>query len=428
MHSPADTIRIHVERGLRVLALLVLAYAAWIASRPATDAAERASSADLRASLQRWTAAAPSRVHVELDAPPHNEERAWLRALRRAGTPVSWSGRDLHPLALEVASAVDPLGGTMIWLAAPSGARVALSDAIAPIDTLVATGGGGTALAPATSGRLTAAMGGQRAVARVRDSIASRRILVLGGVSWEAKFVITALEEAGWPVDARLTLAPGIAVSQGRPGALDTARHAAVIVVGTVTPGDAAGIARYVRSGGGAVLAGSTSMASLASLAAGRMGARVRPASLTFADDAPRRALGFLAILPRSDAVTLEQRDGRVAVAARRVESGRVVQIGYDETWRWRLGGGGRAVDAHRAWWAALVAAAAYRAVVEIPRQRDEDDAPVARLVHVLGTPTAAETVTGGEAPWAPSPALLFALVSALLVAEIASRRLRGAA
>lgn len=427
MRSRVDSIRIHVERGLRVLALVVLAYAAWIASRPMADAPERASTADLRASLQRWTVAAPSRVHVELDAPPHNEERAWLRALRRAGTAVSWSGA-LHPLALEVAPAADPLGGTMIWLAAPPGARVALSDEIAPIDTVVASGGGGTALAPATSGRLTGEIGIQRAVASVRDSIAVRRILVMGGVSWEAKFVISALEEAGWPVDARLTLAPGIAVSQGRPGTPDTARHAAVIVVGAVTPGDAAGIARYVRSGGGAVLAGSMNTGSLASLAAGRTGARVRPASLTFADDAPRRALGFLAILPRTDAVTLEERDGRVAVAARRVESGRVVQIGYDETWRWRLGGGARALEAHRAYWTALVSAAAYRAVVEIPRQRDDDDAPVARLVHALGTPTAAERVTDGDAPWVPSPTLLFAVVSALLMAEIASRRLRGAA
>ena len=410
-----------------MLALLVLAYAAWIASRPAADASERADSADLRASLQRWTAATPSRVHVALDAPPHNENRAWLRALRRAGTPVSWSGRELHPLALEVAPAVDPLGGTLIWLAAPPGARVALSDAIAPIDTLVASGGGGTALAPATSGRLTAAIGSQRAVASVRDTIESRRILVMGQVSWEAKFVISALEEAGWPVDARLTIAPGIDVSQGRPGAPDTARHAAVIVVGPVTPGDAGDIARYVRSGGGAILAGSMN-ATLASLAAGRTGARVRPASLTFADDAPRRALGFLAVLPRTDAVTLEERDGRVAVAARRVESGRVVQIGYDETWRWRLGGGARAVDAHRAWWTALVSAAAYRAVVEIPRQGDDDDAPVARLVQALGPPTPADRATAGEAPWAPPPALLFALVSALLMAEIASRRLRGAA
>lgn len=427
MHSRADTVRIHVERGLRLLALLILAYAAWIASRPAADTPERATTADLRASLPRWTVAAPSRVHVELDAPPHNEERAWLRALRRAGTAVSWSGDELQPLALEVVPAVDPLGGTLIWLAAPPGARVALSDEIALIDSVVASGGGGTVLAPATSGRLTAAIGSQRAVASVRDSIALRRVLVMGGVSWEAKFVISALEEAGWPVDARLTLAPGIAVSQGRPGTPDTTRHAAVIVLGAVTPGDAAGVARYVRSGGGAVLAGSMNTGTLASLAAGRMGARVRPASLTFADDAPRRALGFLAILPRIDAVTLEERDGRVAVAARRVESGRVVQIGYDETWRWRLGGGARALDAHRAWWTALVSAAAYRAVVEVPRRRD-DDAPVARLVHSLGTPTSAERVTGDDAPWTPPPTLLFALVSALVMAEIASRRLRGAA
>jgi hypothetical protein len=114
-------------------------------------------------------------------------------------------------------------------------------------------------------------------------------------------------------------------------------------------------------------------------------------------------------------------------VAGRRVEAGRVVQLGYDETWRWRLGGGAQAVDAHRAWWSALVSSVAHRAVVALSRDPRDDDAPLARLVDALGVPSASAGSTATGARWVPSPALLFALVGALLLAELASRRLRGA-
>ena len=251
---------------------------------------------------------------------------------------------------------------------------------------------------------------------------------MLGRATWEAKFVIAALEEAGWPVDARLAVAPGIEVVQGAGRSPDTASHAAVVVLDAPSAATAAAITRYVRSGGGLILSGTSASApSMATIAAGRVGMRTRPSSIVVAEDAPRRALGFLAIAPRADALVLEQRDTRVAAAARRVESGRVVQIGYDETWRWRMGGGAQALDAHRAGWSALVSSVAHRAVVPLSPDPRDDDAPLAHLVDALGRPTAAAASMPSDARWAPSPAVLFALLSVLLLTELASRRLRGA-
>ena len=81
----------------------------------------------------------------------------------------------------------------------------------------------------------------------------------------------------------------------------------------------------------------------------GRAGPRIAAASLSFASTTPRRALGFFPIVAlASDAVPLESRDGRVIAAARRAGAGRVVQLGYDDTWRWRLAGTGDAPAAHR--------------------------------------------------------------------------------
>jgi hypothetical protein len=429
MRSRGNTVRIGIERALRVLTLLVLAFAAWNATRPSSEGGlQTAGNAELGESLARWTAAAPQRVHVSLDVAPSGEERDWLRALRRAGTPVTWRGPEIPALALEVAPVADPRGGMMLWIVAPSGARVAVADAIAPIDTVVTRAGGAMVLAPVTSGRLTAAVGAQRATASARDSILPRHVLVLGRATWEAKFVITALEESGWTVDARLAIAPGVDVTQGAPRSPDTARHAAVVVLDAPSGAATSAIARYVRSGGGAIIGGAAaSDGALATVAAGRTGRRTRPSSIAFADDAPRHALAFLAIVPRADAIALEERDGRVAVAGRRVEVGRVVQLGYDETWRWRLGGGAQAVDAHRAWWSALVSSVARRAVGALPRDPRDDDAPLARLVDALGVPSASAGSMAAGARWVPSPVLLFALVGASLLAELASRRLRGA-
>jgi hypothetical protein len=98
------------------------------------------------------------------------------------------------------------------------------------------------------------------------------------------------------------------------------------------------------------------------------------------------------------------------------------------ETWRWRLGGGANAVEAHGAWWSALVSTVAYRAAVPIVRSAPNDPAPLAATVEALGPPMPRNADGDTGTVWMPSPVMLFALISALLLAEIASRRLRGAA
>ncbi len=121
----------------------------------------------------------------------------------------------------------------------------------------------------------------------------------------------------------------------------------------------------------------------------------------------------------------LESRDGRVIAAARRAGTGRVVQLGYDDTWRWRLGGAGDAPAAHRAFWSSVVSSAAYRAATPIAAGQGGDAAPLASLYHDLGAPTppvaATFHVTPGLRWW------MFAALAALLLTEWASRRLRGA-
>jgi hypothetical protein len=429
MPSPGNSVRVAIERALRVLTLFLLAFAAWSATRPPVEQEwETSGRTELAEALQRWTAAAPQRAHLTFETAPSGEERDWLRALRYSGTPVTWDGDDIPPLGLEVAPVANPRGGSILWIAAPAGTRLPVADAVAPIDTVVATNGGARVFAPITTGALTAMVGAHRVDATARDTVLPRRVLVVGRATWESKFVISALEETGWPIDARLSVAPGIEVTQGTSRLPDTARHAAAIILDPPSASTAAAVARYVRGGGGAILAGgSASGASLAEIAAGRTGARIRASSIAFADDTPRRALGFLAIAPRTDAIVLEERDGRVAAAARRVDAGRVVQVGYDETWRWRLAGGAQALDAHRMWWSALVSSVAYRATVPLTGGGREDDAPLAHLVDALGPPTRAPSLGSTGAAWSPSPALLFAIMSALLLAELGSRRLRGA-
>ena len=429
MPSRGSHVRISLERALRVLTLLVLAFAAWNATRSRSHQPSVTSGSDeLRASLARWTTAAPRSAHLALDVAPSGETRDWLRALRRAGTEVTWRGQRIPPLAIELAPVVNPRGGWKLWMAAPAGARIAVADAMAPIDTVVAPAGGASVFAPVATGTLTATVDGHRASAGVRDTLAPRRVLVLARATWEAKFVISALEEAGWSVDARLSVAPGVDVTQGVARLPDTARHAAVVILDPPAPSTAAAVARYVRGGGGAVLSGASARGgALAEIAAGGVRARVRGSTMTFADDSPRRALAFLAIAPRVDAIVLEERDGGVAAAARRVEAGRVVQLGYDESWRWRLAGGAHAVDAHRAWWSGIVSSVAYRAALPVGGDVHDDDAPLARLVDALG-PASTEARTSPESTrWSPPAVLLFGLATGLLLLEIASRRLRGA-
>jgi hypothetical protein len=287
-------------------------------------------------------------------------------------------------------------------------------------------GFGACVLASRLVGDVGADAGGQRARAAAPAAAPIRSIFVVGGAGWEGKYVVAALEERGWPVTARFSIAPNVDVAQGAGSVvtLDTARVAAVIAIDTVMQRYGGAIERFVRSGGGLVLAGPSALAPAAAVVApGTIGNRFRPAVL------PRDTLelGSTGVFPvatlRDDAVAIERRTGGVAIAARRVGAGRVVQVGYDDSWRWRMAGAAGSEIAHREWWSRLVASVAY-VPTPSPAATATGGAPVARLVDRLGpaSPSSPAGRIGGQL----DRRLILALIMILLLAEWTSRRLRG--
>ena len=430
MRLPPDGRR-RFELAARAGAIAMLAWmiARSAAPRDTATVQERTDSHALSAALASWTLAPePTAVHVTAAFAPAARELDWLRAFTHAGVRVTWSGDSLPATAIEVAARNDPAGGVRAYVAAPVGTRATLSDAVGLLDTIGVAPGTNALALPVSVGALDVLVGHQHARAAAPDSLLPRQVVLLGRAGWEGKYVTAALEERGWKVSSRLRVAPSVFVTQGTPLALDTAHTSAVIALDSSAASYAGAIAAFERSGGGVVLAGDAPLASgLRALALGRAGPRMAAATLSFASTAPRRALGFFPIVSlAADAVPLEARDGRVIVAARRAGAGRVVQLGYDETWRWRLAGSGDAPTAHRDYWSTVVSAAAYRAATPVASDtQTEDAAPLASLYAGLGAPTPptapALHVTPGLRWW------MFAALALLLLAEWASRRLRGA-
>lgn len=428
MRSPGSPSRSAAEWGLRVLAVVLLAVClvqSLLDHR--SGALDATGSAALRAALARWsTVAAPARVHVALDDPPDGAERDWLTALPGAGTAVGWSGPALVPTAMSVVPVADPAGGVDVAVTAPTGAMVRLRDTVGLRDSARSAAAGVRFHLPRSGSVVEALVGPVTARESPRDSLQLGRLLVLGQAGWEAKFVAAALQERGWLVDARLTVAPRADVSQGTVAGIDTSRYSAILALDSTAAREAGRIVRFVRSGGGLVLwSSAASAAGLAGLAPGFPGAPIADPGLSPASGEPRAALDLLPITRlTADAVVLERQGSHVSVAARRVGPGRVVEIGYVDLWRWRMEGGEGAPEAHRAWLARLVAGVAHtgRAQIEAPAA---DAAPLATLIQQLGPPAAAELP--GPIDWfALWSRWVFVLICLALLAEWASRRLRG--
>lgn len=429
--EPGPGPRLWLERIARGLALLLLLWLLVDQFRGRTEplrASVRAQ--DLTAQLSRWsTATEPASVHIEFAGSIAPFQRDWLAALSGGGSRVTWGPNRGVPLALAVEPVADPAGGVRAWIAAPSGTRVLVEDPAGPLDSLPAAGGGGRFLVRSNPAELRARSGGSVAGSSVTDSLVLGRLLLLGRAGWETKFVAAALEERGWKLDARLRLSPRGDVRQGTAGPIDTARYAAVLVLDSIGNNEAQAVARFVREGGGAVIAASSAGAStLAALSAGRPGASLpgrEPFDSTLSE--PRRNLELAPLAPGEDAVVLERRGNAAAVAARRVERGRVVITGYRDTWRWRMGGGEAAVQAHRDWWADLVAGVAYAGRITRRPTPVTDEAPLATLIDRLGPATGAPAGPGQGRGLGLSRAWLFGLLAAALLLEWSSRRLRGA-
>jgi len=423
-------IRLWLERAAHLAGIAIILWflidSLW--TRPGANA-EAVEVGALPAELRRWsTTASPHRVHLQVDGAIQPAHRDWLAAIAAAGSEVTWNGDSVMPLAIALDPVADPDGGTRVRVAAPAGTTVVLEDDLGAMDSVSAGSAGAQFLtySPLAAGRVRS--GSFTAAGVVRDSLEFGRLLVVGRVNWESAMVVAALEERGWEVDAILALSPKGDVKQGAPvERIDPDRYSAVVLLDSVSLVSATQLIRYVRNGGGLVMTARTNASpALAPLRVGRIGATVpatEPFDTTF--PMPQRSLALTSILPEGDAVPLERRDHLVAVAARRVERGRVAVIGYDDTWRWRMAGGRNGLEDYRAWWATVVAGVANVRHFPIDQSRLADETPLATLVDRLGPP--AELPTHARRRPAHMQAWLFGALAALLLAQWLSRRLRGA-
>ena len=428
MRSLAESARGALEWLLRIAVIAILS---WFLIRTILvqrhGAVEDAASRTLGQKLARWsTVSSPARVHVRIDYPPAGRERDWLTALRGTGTEVDWNGPSLVPTAIAVEPRVDPARGVDVSVAAPDSAMVVLSDTLGALDSARATRTGVRGYIPKLRGSVDAIVGPVVARAARHDSVELRRLLVIGQAGWEAKFVVAALEERGWQVDAHIIVSPKGDVHQGKITDIDTAHYSAVLALDSSAARYGDRIASFVRQGGGLVMWSPAARGSgLTALApGGGVGTLIEDEGDVPPDSAPRTALELVPITSLSpEAVILERRGGDVALAARRVGRGRVLETGYTNSWRWRMAGGPDALARHRDWMAglvALVATSGHHPVTAAP----SDVAPLVTLIDRLGPATT--TTEAAALDSAIIARWVFGILCAALALEWASRRLRG--
>ncbi len=411
--------RSRAEWALRAVALTALALLIWTVARPvAPQPGISQARAGLEAALVNATRRPMAALAVVVDSVPTAPHRDWLAAIRATGTELSWSGRALPPIAVATSPVAEPEGRTRVSVAGGDSTEVVLSDPLGGIDTVQARAVPSSRLLRTATGSVSASAQGSRAVAPVANPVQVRRVLVLASAGWESKFVVAALEEAGWTVDARLSIAPGVETRQGPDYPLDTARYSAVIALDATAASSAGAIARYVDAGGGAVLAGPASrLPGLARITPAVAGAR-RVAG-------PRTGLVLGAL--KGDAVVLERQGASPLVAARRSGAGRVIASGYDETWRLRMRRMTEAPAEHREWWTALVSAIAFAGTADSPAS-GRDAAPVAALTAALGRQSRMGVEPAGARSLVPPVWMLFGALLGSLLGEVVSRRYRGLA
>ena len=430
------------------MALAALGVLLWRAWTPAPSRAAQlvvATTSALPASLSRALRAPLGRLDLTVDSVPGARDRAWLRALASAGTIVRWrrasdgaapAPSDTNPTgprpwlaSVTIEPLADPSGRVRLVASGASDATIALDDAAGSLDSARLGGDGARALEATVAGVVVARTGGSAASSARRDSMNVRPLLVLARAGWEGKFTVAALEEAGWRVEARFSVAPQATVQQGARGSIDTARYAAVIALDASVAPQAAAIVRFVRSGGGVILApGAASVAGLSSILPARVGIRVAPTLGALASEVPRRALGGVAFAAlRPDALVLETLGGVPRVVAARVDAGRVLLLGFDETWHWRMEGEESGPAGHRTWWSSMAGSVAHAPAMQLAAAPAVDEAPYAALVEALGARDAESPFHDPlVTPWLWHR-LIFALLLAALLTEWGLRRARGA-
>ncbi|HEX6314399.1 MAG TPA: hypothetical protein VFZ73_06045 [Gemmatimonadaceae bacterium] len=425
MPSRAD--RHLVEQALRALALVALATAAlrlWRGERFSGDGASVQLPA-LDSALVAWSITPPERGTLDATTLPSPTQRDWIVALRRSGLRFAWSVRDTVAGAVTIEFGVLPQSAARVSAFGTGAAPLRLSDQLGQVDSIAGTRAASWRFTPVGAVRLTS--GAIAAIAEPRDSLAAGPVLVLGSAGWESKFVTAALEESGWTVASRITIAPGAVVRQGGLSPIDTSAFSAVVVLDSVSPIDAPTVAGFVRAGGGVLASGAgvrhPSLRGLLPRAGG-----VAPGMLGgLSGPDPHAGLAARTFRLAGNEVPLARRSDAPVVVGKRVGAGRVVAVGYDDTWRLRMAVPDEsAPQAHRDWWSSLVGGVARvrlhpRAVSEI------DEAPLANTIAALGPPARAGDPPRHDArlPWT---AILAATAAASLLGEWLSRRLRGMA
>jgi len=307
-------------------------------------------------------------------------------------------------------------------VAAPANSRVTVADAAGAIDSARVADMGARFIVPLSIDTLSVRVNQQRlAVARPAEPML-RPILVVGQAGWEAKFVASALEERGWGVLTRFAVAPEVDVRAGEQPQIDTAHLSAIVAIDSSVVAFGASIQRFVEQGGGLVLAGNAASArNVSALAAGTVGSRIRR-NVAANDTIGLGTTGYYPVASvREDAVAIDRRSSGIAVAARRVGAGRVLQIGYDDSWRWRMAGAAGSEAAHREWWSRVLSSVAYAPGADAHDVKTFD-APLASLFGRLGPPRPSPIASRGNV----DPRLLLAFILLLLLVEWTSRRLRG--
>ena len=390
---------------------------------------ERLQTSELAARLPQLTRSSGNvAIDVAMPTTPEPWQTDWLRALDHSGRALSWSGSP-PAVAMSVEPIADPDGGMRIDVAAPNGSVVTLRDDASAIDSVRIASLGATVTTPIAVGTIRGRVNGEAFSSPAADSERLKAVMVVGAAGWEGKYIVSALEERGWPVIARFTIAPNVDVTQGTIQALDTSRVGVLVAIDSTISTLGASVERFVRAGGGLVLAGPAASAkNVASLAPGAIAQRTRP-NVKPTDTVRLGSTGFYPVALKDDGIALEKRTDGIAVAARRVGAGRVIQIGYDDSWRWRMAGVSGSERAHREWWSRIIASVAYAPVVRVspapgaPAVSTAATAPVVALTDRLGPPR----VLASDIPSPPvDRRWLITLMMLLLLAEWASRRLRG--
>jgi hypothetical protein len=415
-----------VLRALGFVAMIVLAIRLWSGSGFASTSTTVAT-AGLDSALVAWTASPPADARIDATRLPGASQRDWLVALRRTGTPLSWATGDSTGGALVVEAGPLPESPARITALTNPRQGVTIADELGRLDSSSAGRDGVAEWRARPIGAAEVNVGTAVASAVARDSLVTQPVLVIGQAGWESKFLVTALEEAGWDVAARLTIAPGAMVTQSVPARIDTSTLSAIVILDSTSSIDAGAIARFVSDGGGLIASGAgASHAALRQLLASRVATTNAGEIGGLLGPAPREGLSARTFVANAGAVALERRGNAPVVMARRIGSGRVIVTGYDDTWRVRMiPTGESAPESHRMWWSQLVASAAHsrpvaRTVVET------DEAPLAATIDALGAPAAAHRPSPIAHPqWEMWLALIAA---AALLAEWLSRRLRGVA